>query len=142
MIALTIDGKEIEVEAGRTLLDAARENGAALLAVPATDTIKLVEAGVVVQTPPREHCWAAQTPQVFRREMILQAYADLPEDQTPTDDAAVVERAGHTVQVIATDHRNIKITRPGDMELAAGILKQISRKPKGKSLGAFEEAQW
>ena len=121
----------------------AGKSGAAILAVPLTGTIKRVaDSGFIDETVSREGLYEAQTPQVFQRELLLGAYADLPEDWHPTDDAAVVERTGHAVSVVPSDRRNIKITMPGDMELAGGVLRQMSKKRKGPSLGAFEEAQW
>lgn len=121
----------------------AEKSGAAILAAPLTGTIKRVaESGFVDETVPRAGLYEAQTPQVFRRDLLVQAYAELPEDFAPTDDAAVVERAGHTVKIVVADRRNIKITTPGDMDIAAALLKRMSKKPKGPALGAFEEAQW
>lgn len=121
----------------------AEKSGAAILGAPLSGTIKRVaDSGVIDETVPRAGLYEAQTPQVFKRKVLLQAYADLPADFAPTDDAQVVERTGHPVAVVATDHRNIKITTPGDMALAQALLKDMARKPKGKSLGAFEEAQW
>jgi 2-C-methyl-D-erythritol 4-phosphate cytidylyltransferase len=121
----------------------AGKSGAAILAAPLTGTIKRVaESGVVDATVPREGLYEAQTPQVFQRELLQRAYADLPQDFVPTDDAQVVERTGHGVTIVPTDHRNIKITTPGDMTLAVALLKDMGRKPKGPALGAFEEAKW
>jgi 2-C-methyl-D-erythritol 4-phosphate cytidylyltransferase len=54
----------------------------------------------------------------------------------------VVERLGHAVRIVQSDHRNLKITAPGDLELAAAVLKHMSKRPKGPAMGAFEEAQW
>jgi 2-C-methyl-D-erythritol 4-phosphate cytidylyltransferase len=121
----------------------AEKTGAAILASPLSGTIKRVaESKVVDETVSREGLYEAQTPQVFRKDVVRKAYADLPEDFTPTDDAQVVERSGHGVAIVETDHRNIKITQPGDMALAKVLVKEMSRKPKGPALGAFEEAQW
>jgi len=121
----------------------AGKSGAAILAAPLAGTIKRVaESGVIDATVPRTGLYEAQTPQVFRKDILLKAYADLPADFQPTDDAQAVERTGHGVTIVATDHRNLKITTPGDMTLAAALLKDMGRKPKGKSMGAFEEAQW
>lgn len=126
---------EVFAEAGKS--------SAAILAAPLAGTIKRVsDAGVIDETVPRAGLYEAQTPQVFRRELLTEAYAALPEGTCPTDDAEIVERAGHTVTIVKTDHRNIKITSPGDMSLAAALLKDMGRKPKGPALGAFEEAQW
>ncbi len=126
------------------VFEEAGKSGAAILAAPLSGTIKRVaESGVIDETVPREGLYEAQTPQVFRRDVILKAYADLPKDFEPTDDAEAVERIGHGVTVVATDRRNIKITTPGDMDLIAVLLKQISRKAKGPGpTSPFEEAQW
>jgi 2-C-methyl-D-erythritol 4-phosphate cytidylyltransferase len=123
---------------------AAAETGAAIVAAPLTGTIKRVDRGqqVIRETVSREGLYEAQTPQVFRREVLMAAYAALPPGWHPTDDAEVVERAGHPVSVVTTDRRNIKITSGADLALAEAILKGISRRPKGGPLGAFEEAQW
>jgi len=121
----------------------AAKTGAAILAAPLAGTIKrAADSGFIDETVPRAGLYEAQTPQVFRKDLLVRAYADLPQDEVPTDDAAVVERTGEAIKIVPTDHRNIKITLPGDLDLATGVLKQMSRKPKGPSLGAFEEAQW
>ncbi len=126
---------KVFAEAGKT--------GAAILAAPLAGTIKRVAAsGVIDETVPRTGLYEAQTPQVFRKDLLLKAYADLEDGFQPTDDAQVMEQAGQPVAIVESDHRNIKITRPGDVPLAAALLKDMSRKPKGPSLGAFEEAQW
>ncbi len=122
----------------------ADKTGAAILAAPLTGTIKRVaESGVIDATIPRENLYEAQTPQVFRKDVLLKAYADLPDDFRPTDDAQVVERTGHPVAVVASDRRNVKITTGSDMNLAAALLKDMGRKAKGPApRGPFEEAQW
>jgi 2-C-methyl-D-erythritol 4-phosphate cytidylyltransferase len=80
-------------------LEAAKRSGAAIPAVPVTDTIKEVgEANVIERTLPRSRLWAAQTPQVFRRELLVQAHEEFSEE-TVTDDAELVERMGHSVWV-------------------------------------------
>jgi 2-C-methyl-D-erythritol 4-phosphate cytidylyltransferase len=121
----------------------AEKTGAAILAAPLSGTIKRVKENLIEKTVPREQLYEAQTPQVFRKDLLIKAYADLPDDFRPTDDAQVLERAGHEVAVVATDHRNLKITTPGDMTLAAAILKDIARKARAAPpRGPFEEAQW
>ncbi len=121
----------------------AAKSGAAILAAPLTGTIKRVSAaGVIDETVPREGLYEAQTPQVFRTDLIKRAYAEMPDGFQPTDDAQLVERLGHGVTIVETDRRNLKITTPGDMSLAAVLVKELGRKPKGPALGAFEEAQW
>ncbi len=121
----------------------AAEHGAAILAAPLTGTIKRVRKHAVVETVPREQLYEAQTPQVFARELLIEAYQQLDDADAPTDDAQVVERAGHKVQIVETDRRNLKITTGPDMTLAAAILKTMTKKPKpGGPRGPFEEAQW
>ncbi|MGD8451250.1 MAG: 2-C-methyl-D-erythritol 4-phosphate cytidylyltransferase [Phycisphaerae bacterium] len=122
----------------------AGKSGAAILAAPLTGTIKRVSgAGVIDETVSREGLFEAQTPQVFKRELLLRAYQELPDDAVPTDDAAVVERLGHGVTVVEADRRNIKITTPGDMDIAGVLLKSLAKKVKGPApRGPFEEAQW
>jgi 2-C-methyl-D-erythritol 4-phosphate cytidylyltransferase len=121
----------------------AAETGAAILAAPLTGTIKPIKHDSIEKTMPRKGLYEAQTPQVFHKEVLIGAYAELPEEFHPTDDAEVVERTGHAVAVVATDHRNLKITAPGDMTLAAAILKDMARQARpAKPRGPFEEAQW
>jgi len=101
------------------VLEAARASGAAILAVPASDTIKRVRAGRVVETPPRPECWAAQTPQVFRVELLREALAKATaEGRTATDDAQLVEWLGVAVAVVEGDPDNWKLTRPEDLAAA------------------------
>jgi 2-C-methyl-D-erythritol 4-phosphate cytidylyltransferase len=117
--------------------------GAAILAAPIAGTIKRVaDSGMIDATVPRAGLYEAQTPQVFKRELLLNAYAGLQGAPPPTDDAEVVERTGHAVAVVVSDHRNLKITTPGDMAIAEALLKTMQREAKSRGLGAFEEAQW
>jgi 2-C-methyl-D-erythritol 4-phosphate cytidylyltransferase len=121
----------------------AAKSGAAILATPITGTIKRVsQAGVIDATVAREGLYEAQTPQVFRRDLILAAYAGRPEEGEPiTDDAQLVELLGHPVSVVRSDPTNIKITTKADTTLAHAIMKARPQK-KARGLGAFEEAQW
>ncbi len=120
------------------------KSGAAILAVPLVGTIKRVGATrIVEETIDREGLYEAQTPQVFRKELLKGAYARLTQEQrgTPTDDAQVVALAGHAVAVVLGDPTNLKITTKSDLSLAAAILKArpVRAAPR---IGAFEEAQW
>ncbi len=101
----------------------AREYDGALVAVPVKDTVKIVEAGVVRDTPPRESIWLAQTPQAFRYGIIRGAHemADA-EGFLGTDDASLVERMGREVHIVLGDYRNIKITTPEDLLLAEAFF--------------------
>jgi 2-C-methyl-D-erythritol 4-phosphate cytidylyltransferase len=124
---------------------AAVATGAAILAVPIADSVKRATAnGRIECTVPRERLWLAQTPQVFRKDWLLAAYGQrnrLP--QPITDDAQLVEAAGHPVQIVEGHPTNIKITTKADLQLAEAILKS---RPKPKGQGPIhpfaEEAQW
>ena len=119
----------------------AARSGAAILAYPVHGTLKKVSgAGVIDETVPRGDLWEAQTPQVFRRDLLLAAYeGDL---SRVTDDAQLVEAIGHPVRVVMGDPRNVKITTPGDLALASAVIKTLPKpKPQGPS-HPFEEARW
>jgi 2-C-methyl-D-erythritol 4-phosphate cytidylyltransferase len=104
-------------------IDAARSGDGALVAVPAKDTIKIVQNGLVVETPARETLWQAQTPQTFRFDLIYQAHCRAEQDGfTGTDDASLIERLGGRVRIVPGDYRNIKITTPEDLILAEAFL--------------------
>ena len=103
-------------------IEAVRMTGAAVCAVPAKDTIKIVSTGGTVDsTLPRESLWMVQTPQVFRYDLLLQAHRECHD--TVTDDAAMVEKLGHKVQVFMGSYSNIKVTTPQDMAIAEVLLK-------------------
>ncbi len=98
-------------------LEAAKETGAAVAAVPVTDTIKLAgDDRIVHQTPSRQNLWAVQTPQVFRVGIITEAYSRANEDVT--DDASLVEQLGCKVKLYMGSYDNIKVTTPDDLALA------------------------
>lgn len=97
---------------------ATREHGAALPALPVVETIKEVADDLVVGTPRRERLWQAQTPQGFDRELLLRAYHAAGTDAVATDDAALVERLGHTVCVVPGEADNRKLTTPEDLAWA------------------------
>ena len=100
----------------RRVLDAAREHGAAVPALPVTDTIKRVDgAGDVIETLPRDELRAAQTPQAFAGELLRRAHAAATAEAT--DDAALVEALGAPVHVVEGEAANVKVTAPGDLEL-------------------------
>jgi 2-C-methyl-D-erythritol 4-phosphate cytidylyltransferase len=104
-------------------LISAQGTGVAAAAVPVTDTIKLAgDDLVVINTPRRAQLWAAQTPQIFRRDILDSAYQILEEDVT--DDASLAERLGYKVQLFEGSYDNIKITTPRDISLAEVLLKQ------------------
>lgn len=123
-----IDAATIE----RTI-DAVAENGAAIVGLPAVDTIKQVErtahGALITATIPREFVVLAQTPQGFRSGLLKRAFAEATADGfVGTDEASVVERAGHPVAVVHGSQVNLKITQPGDLELAEFYLRQRGRR--------------
>ncbi len=107
-------------------LEAARETGAAIAAVPVTATIKVSgEDRTVRETPPRQNLWAVQTPQIFTLEIIREAYQNAGEDVT--DSSSLVERLGYKVKLYMGAHDNIKITTPADLALAEILWQQHER---------------
>ena len=113
-------------------IDAVAEHGAAIVGMPAVDTIKQVQrtahGALITSTIPREFIVQAQTPQGFRYGLLNQAFAEATADGfVGTDEAAVVERAGLPVAVVAGSQVNLKITQPGDLELAEFYLRQRAR---------------
>jgi len=122
-----IDAATIE----RTI-EAVDLHGAAIVGLPAVDTIKQVErtahGALVVSTIPREFVVLAQTPQGFRYGILKRAYAEATADGfVGTDESSVVERAGQSVAVVPGSQVNLKITKPGDLELAEFYLRQMSQ---------------
>lgn len=111
---------------------AAVKSGAAILAAPISGTLKRVGGDkTIVETVSREGLWEAQTPQVFRRQLLVDAYARRGTFQG-TDDAQLVEKVGHKVAVVQCSPMNLKITTKDDLRLASAILKAL---PKPKLLG-------
>jgi 2-C-methyl-D-erythritol 4-phosphate cytidylyltransferase/2-C-methyl-D-erythritol 2,4-cyclodiphosphate synthase len=112
-------------------LNAAIKGGAAIPAVAVTDTIKKVnEDGIITSTPDRSTLRAVQTPQIFELSMALEAHRRVPDDVT--DDAMMVERIGRSVTVFEGSPDNIKITNPGDLEIAERIFAVRQRKSAGE----------
>lgn len=112
----------------RAVVGAARASGAALLGERCRDTLKRVVDGRVVETPPRDEMWAAQTPQVIRREWLEDAMAQaLQAGRVGTDDAQLVEWAGYPVEMVEARAPNPKITRPEDLRTAGALLASEGR---------------
>ena len=107
-------------------LNAAAECGSAVAGVPVKDTIKLVSPDQMVnETPDRSLLWAAQTPQIFRYGLLLEAHRTCTEDVT--DDAAMVESLGHPVKMFQGSFQNIKVTTAEDLVIAEVFLGATSR---------------
>jgi len=106
----------------------AKEYGAAIVGVPAKDTIKRVGDDLVIKdTVDRQALWQAQTPQIFKYEIITRAYA---KKRSATDDAKLVEDLGIKVKMVMGSYENIKITTPEDLIVAEAILRSRNVLPK------------
>jgi 2-C-methyl-D-erythritol 4-phosphate cytidylyltransferase len=123
----------IDIETIHKVFDEAAATGAAIVAVPAVDTVKQVTRGTehvrVRSTIPREKLVMAQTPQVFQYGLLSRAFSEARVDGfTGTDESSLVERMDIEVSVVPGSDRNIKITKPGDMELAHLFLREEAAK--------------
>ncbi|MCL2306054.1 MAG: 2-C-methyl-D-erythritol 4-phosphate cytidylyltransferase [Planctomycetaceae bacterium] len=116
------------------VFEAAIQHGAAILATPITGTIKRsrkeniggMETYWIEETVPREYLWEAQTPQVFRKDLLEKACAERG-DFKATDDAQLVQRIGQKVQIVPCNPMNIKITTKSDIKLAERILPALPK---------------
>jgi len=99
-------------------------HGSAIPVIPVTDSMRILEADGSSRSVNREHIRVVQTPQTFMTNVILPAFKR-PFDPSFTDEATVVEAAGHAVHLVEGDRDNIKITTPGDMVIADTLLKAI-----------------
>ena len=105
---------------------AANTYGAAAPAIPVKDTIKVVQGGVVINTPERKQLYAVQTPQVFDFDLLRGALKKAAEDEAEvTDDCSAVERLGMRVKIVEGDERNLKITTPMDLAVAKMLLEDV-----------------
>ncbi|UII56049.1 2-C-methyl-D-erythritol 4-phosphate cytidylyltransferase [Cytobacillus spongiae] len=126
-VVLVHDGARPFVEqlAIHELVEAAKKDGAAILAVPVKDTIKKVENHKVAVTVERSSLWAVQTPQAFRISLLHKAYEKAEQDHfLGTDDASLVERLGERVVIVEGNYDNIKLTTPEDLYFAEAILQK------------------
>jgi 2-C-methyl-D-erythritol 4-phosphate cytidylyltransferase len=123
----------------------AEKTGAALLAAPVTETVKRIDAQQQVQeTVSRQGLWLAQTPQVFRRDWLTDAYAHRGKvSQDITDDAQLLEAAGHKIHIVEGASTNVKITTKADLHLAEAVIKSRPKpKPSGPIHPFAEEEMW
>ncbi|MGA1980440.1 MAG: 2-C-methyl-D-erythritol 4-phosphate cytidylyltransferase [Sedimentisphaerales bacterium] len=122
----------------------AAKTGAAILACPVAATLKEVKDNVIIQTIDRAGLYEAQTPQVFKAELLRKAYENLKnlDKSKINDDSQLVEAIGGKVSIVETDSSNIKITHKADLAIAEAILKSRPKPiPKGP-IGPYIEAQW
>ena len=119
----------------------AEREGAALPGIPVADTLKRVDADMAVrETVARQGLWHAQTPQVFRRDWLTGAYARRGElGNAVTDDAQLVEAAGHLVRMVTGSVFNVKITTPDDMRLAEMFLNKKEAEAPKKASRPFDD---
>jgi 2-C-methyl-D-erythritol 4-phosphate cytidylyltransferase len=115
----------VSVEEIESVVQMAERSGAAILAVPIVDTVKQAEREFVESTLTREHLVLAQTPQVFRTDLLREAFKRAAMDEYyGTDESSLVERLSRPVAIVRGSERNIKITRPGDLTLARAFLAE------------------
>jgi len=122
----------------------AAKTGAAILACPVVATLKDVKDNVIIKTVDRAGLYEAQTPQVFKAELLKKAYENLKnlDKSKISDDSQLVEVIGEKVSIVETDSSNIKITHKADLAIAEAILKSRPKPvPKGP-IGPYIEAQW
>ncbi len=126
----------VTVEQISRVIEEARRCEAAILGIPAMDTVKEVkraslpeDVALITGTVPRERVVLAQTPQAFSTKLLKEAFARAEADGVnASDEAGLVERLGHDVHVVLGSERNIKITKPADMDLARFCLEQERKK--------------
>ncbi|MGM0899291.1 MAG: 2-C-methyl-D-erythritol 4-phosphate cytidylyltransferase [Bacillota bacterium] len=107
----------------RELVERANESGAAIAGVPVKDTIKKVREGVITETVDRAELWMIQTPQAFRYDLLMEAAQRAQADGfLGTDEAMLVERMGHPVQIVESTYENVKMTTPDDLIYGKAIL--------------------
>ena len=105
---------------------AANTYSAAAPAIPVKDTIKVVQGGIVKETPDRKTLQAVQTPQVFDFDLLRGALKKAKEDEAEvTDDCSAVERLGMSVKIVEGDERNLKVTTPMDLKIAEMLLEEM-----------------
>ncbi len=114
----------VHIEEIEAVIKSTEQKGAAIVASPMKLTVKKVDSNLdIIKTVPRHDLWMAQTPQGFKRDLIVNAYEKIKDSNVEfTDDAEVVEKAGHTVGIVPGSYDNIKITTREDLKLAEAML--------------------
>jgi len=118
----------VKAELISRVIEASREEGAAIPVLPMDDTVKMVEGDIVTSTINREQLFRAQTPQGFRKKLLEEAFAQARKDgYYGSDEASLVERIGGRIKIVPGDRTNIKITRPEDLKVAEVWLNESRR---------------
>jgi 2-C-methyl-D-erythritol 4-phosphate cytidylyltransferase len=125
-IALVHDAARplIRVEDARRVVDAVREHGAAVIGYPATDSIKWEKDGLADRDLDRRRVWQVQTPQGASCEHLRAAYTALTDDEDKTDEVALLEGIGVQARLVEGSRDNLKVTMPGDDEVAELMLRR------------------
>ena len=121
----------------RRLLEALEDADGALPALPVADSLRRATDGLVSGAVDRDALWRAQTPQAFRYQTLVDAYAAWPAGETAADEAAVVQRAGGRVRIVEGDPRLMKLTWPEDFAMAEALLPRQTRVGQG-----FDAHRW
>lgn len=110
------------------LFNSAAEHGAAVLGVPVSSSLKKVANSVISESISRDGVWESQTPQVFARQILIDAYTQVADAHTATDEAELVQRNGVSVQMVYGSPLNRKITTKGDLKFAELALSVLPKK--------------
>ncbi len=122
-----------------SVFNAAEKSGAAILAIPVSGTLKRSDGKRVVETVSRTDVWEAQTPQVFSRSLLVEAY-EKGGSQPATDDAELVERLGKSVTIVPGSRINLKITTREDLRLAEASMKALPKPKLSGPLNPFADS--
>jgi len=123
----------ITAEVFTRCIESVRAHGTGIAALPVSDTLKRQAGCVILETPPREEFWAAQTPQCCRAEDLRAAYETADADGfAATDEASLLEHAGFTVRLALGSARNLKVTAPEDLALAEALVREGEGHPGGE----------
>jgi len=107
-------------------IDATRRADGAIAAIAVADTLKRIDGRTIAATVARDRLWQAQTPQAFRRQMLVEAHDRARRERwAATDDAELVERCGGRIEVVESTATNLKITTPADLEIAEALAARI-----------------
>lgn len=123
-----------------TLFKAAEKHGAVIPAIPVASTLKRVKDQAITETVSREDLWQAQTPQVFRKDWLVDSFAKRGATN-PTDEAQLVENAGHPVHVVTGSPMNFKITTRDDFKMAEAVLGALPKPSLTRSIHPFAEEE-